>query len=224
MLCTTLVPFPGIGRKVFAAKRARIYITSIRTSVRTITQCGNGNNNIIDVNYRLKMSLWFEVKKEITNQISKFYQIPCSHSQFNSNQITNQITTFWFVSNIWITPDLNTTLIYRLLASWHKSWGLSSFCLLLALIPSVSSIVLFWQNFPAGDMQMVKKYGKISGWVTQWANSVSFKPIIFYGTTVSSAIDILRVHNAWFPLNVFSDRRKSELFARANAVAFCRFP
>ena len=113
----------------------------------------------------------------------------------NSNQITNQITTIWLFSNIWIAPYLNTTLIYRLLASWYKSWGLSSFCSLLALIASVSRIVLFWQNFPAGDMQMVKKYGKISGWVTQWANSVSFKPIIFYRANVSSAIDILRVHN-----------------------------
>ena len=63
------------------------------------------------MDYKLKMALWFEVK-QITNQISKYFQIKYYAATFKPTQIKslNQITTFWFVSSIWITPDLNTTM------------------------------------------------------------------------------------------------------------------
>ena len=85
----------------------------------TIMQCKSRNNNIIAINYRLKMSFWFEVKKEITNQISKYFQIKSHAATFKSTQIksSNQPKSLHFdlfhifeSSNIWITPDLNTTL------------------------------------------------------------------------------------------------------------------
>ena len=75
------------------------------------------NYNIIAINYRVKISFWLDVKKEITNQVSKYFQIKSNFmqplsNQFKSNHLTNQITAFWFVSNIRVSKYLNHPLIW----------------------------------------------------------------------------------------------------------------
>ena len=84
----------------------------------TIMQCKNSNNNIIEVNYRLKMSLRFEVKREIANQISNYFQIKSYAVTFKStksNHLTNQISTIsicfkYFSYQIFESPLISTTL------------------------------------------------------------------------------------------------------------------
>ena len=92
-------------------------------------QCKSSNNNIIAIiNYRLQMSFWFEVKKEITNQISKYFQIKSHSATFKSTQITLPTKSLHFdlfqifeSSNIWIESPLIWTQLWQQRA---KDWPL----------------------------------------------------------------------------------------------------
>ena len=114
--------FPKHRSKVFDAKHARIYITralchSLRTSVQTITRCKNRKDNIIEANYRLKVSLRFKMKKEITNQISKYFQIKSHAATFKSAQVKSLNQSNHYVL---IGLKYSNLSIFESLPSWTQ--------------------------------------------------------------------------------------------------------